>query len=255
VPRFYLRPDQCRESVLFLTGREAHHGLKVIRLRRGEQVTVLDGCGHEVRAEVEGFDRDKVRLRVLERRQAPTPPWQITLVQALPKGKLIDSIIQKATELGVSRIVPLVSERVLTHVPEKQASLKKDKWQLIAIEAIKQCGAVWLPNVELPVTPQKFLERKEVFDLPLLASLQKDSRHARGYFDEFGRKHQRAPNSLCVWVGPEGDFTAAEIAAIQASGALPLTLGPLVLRVETAAIYCLSILNYESQARRLEKVV
>jgi 16S rRNA (uracil1498-N3)-methyltransferase len=101
--------------------------------------------------------------------------------------------------------------------------------------------------VEAAVTPARFLSRGEQFDLPLIASLQPGSRHPREYFDEFRQRHGRLPASACVWVGPEGDFTLEEVEAVTKSGALPITLGPLVLRADTAAVYCLSILSYELQ--------
>jgi 16S rRNA (uracil1498-N3)-methyltransferase len=115
----------------------------------------------------------------------------------------------------------------------------------VAVEAIKQCGAAWLPKIEAPVTPAQFLARKEIFDLSLIGSLQKERRHPRECLQEFQAKHGQLPQSVGVWIGPEGDFTLEELDAIQAAGALPVSLGRLVLRVETAAIYCLSILNYE----------
>ena len=95
------------------------------------------------------------------------------------------------------------------------------------------------------MSPAQFLARPEKFDLALIASLQAGSSPARKYFADFQQRHARAPGSVCVWVGPEGDFAPEEIAAIESMGARPITLGPLVLRSETAAIYCLSILNYE----------
>ena len=257
--RFYLPPcraevqneggaDHCNDPTVFLTGREAHHALKVLRVRRGERVTVLNGAGLELLCDVQEFDRDKVKLAVIDRHLHPAPPCQVTLLQAVPKGKIIESIIQKATELGASRIVPLLSERVVAQVGEKDSAQKAGKWQLVAVEAIKQCGSAWLPKVEAPLTPAQFLTRKEKFDLPLVASLQTGSKHPREYFQAFHARQGRAPKSICVWVGPEGDFTAAEITAIESEGALPITLGPLVLRSETAAVYCLSILNYELQS-------
>src|SRR5438270_11216948 len=97
--RFYLPPDQCREPVLFLTGREAHHALRVVRVRPGDRVTVLDGAGQECLCEVQAHDRDKVQLNVLEKRVLAPLPCEITLLQAVPKGKLFEAIIQKATEL------------------------------------------------------------------------------------------------------------------------------------------------------------
>jgi 16S rRNA (uracil1498-N3)-methyltransferase len=246
--RFFLSPDQCRQDALLLTDREAHHALHVLRLRRADRVTVLDGAGHEFLCETVECGRDNVRLAVLEKHSLPALPCQITLLQAVPKGKLIEAIIQKATELGAARIVPLLTERTVPHLGADTASHKSGKWQLAAVEAIKQCGSPWLPKVEAPLTPQQFLAGNEEFELPLIASLQPGSRHPREYFRIFQTQHSRQPRSVCIWIGPEGDFTPAETEIIQQAGALPMTLGPLVLRTETAAVYCLSIVNYESSA-------
>lgn len=217
-------------------------------MRPGEPVTVLDGAGGELICEVQDPERDRVPLLVRQRNSLPAPSFQITLLQALPKGKIIEAIIQKATELGVHRVAPLLSKRVSTRLDPTSAAQKVEKWRGVAIEAIKQCGSAWLPKIEPPLTPGDFLARHEKFDLPLIASLQPGSRHAREYFRQFQATHQRMPGSVCVWVGPEGDFAPAEVAAIQSAGALPITLGRLVLRAETAAVYCLSILNYELES-------
>jgi len=170
------------------------------------------------------------------------------LAQALPKGRIIEAIIQKATELGVARIVPLMSERVVTRLEDEDTARKTAKLQLVAVEAIKQSGCCWLPQIESPLTLNQFLARNEPCELPLIASLQAGSRPAREYFRAFQAQHNRRPQSASVWIGPEGDFTPAETEAITARGALPITLGRLVLRVETAAIYCLSILHYELES-------
>jgi 16S rRNA (uracil1498-N3)-methyltransferase len=244
--RFYLPPENCKGTDLLLTGRESHHALHVLRLRRGDEVMVLDGAGGELACEVRDCGRN-IQLAVVKRICVPAPPCRITLLQAVPRGKIIEAIVQKATELGVHRIVPLLTERVATRLDNADAVQKAEKWQLVAIEAVKQCGSAWLPKVEPPVTPEKFLARKETFELPLIASLQPGSRHAREYFSAFKNRAGRLPESICIWIGPEGDFTPTEVAAAETAGASPITLGPRVLRVETAAVYCLSILNYELQ--------
>src|SRR5204863_3529134 len=118
------------------------------------------------------------------------------------------------------------------------------KWQAVAIEAIKQCGAAYLPEVLPPLALLDFIDREETFELALLASLQSDS-HPREFFESFRNKYGRNPQSACVWIGPEGDFSAEEYEAIEKTGAQPITLGPLVLRTDTAACCCLSVLNYE----------
>jgi len=250
MPRFYLPPEQCLEPTLVLAEEEAHHALHVLRVRRGERLTVLDGVGHEFVCEVKELARHKVSLAVVAKHEVPPPACRITLLQALPKGKLMEAIIQKATELAASRIVPLLSERVIAKLDSRDAQHKTAKWQSIAIESTKQCGSAWLPKVETPLTPQQFLARKEKFDLALLASLQSDARHPREYFRALLGGRDSRPESACIWIGPEGDFSPAESEAIKSVSALPITLGTLVLRTETAAIYCLSILNYELQAPR-----
>ena len=244
--RFYVPPSQCGESTIALPEREAHHALHVLRLRPGDVAVVQDGIGNEYHCEVSHSTRKTVDVAVRQKKSKPRPVCEITLVQAVPKGKLFDSIIQKATELGASRVVPLVTERVVRQFDDTKSDSKVEHWQAIAVESIKQCGSLWLPRIEAPISIVDFLDRHEKVDLSLIASLEADSCHPgrrfRGFRERTGKTN---PESVWVWVGPEGDFTSAELAAVKSAGALPITLGPLVLRSETAAINCLSVVNYE----------
>src|SRR5437667_4593580 len=151
--RFYLPPSECQSQSLTLSGPEAHHALHVLRLRQGERVAVLDGAGHEFLCEARALTRDSVQLAVLQKNFIPPLPYQLTLLQAVPKGKIIESIIQKATELGAFRIVPLLSERVVTQLEDGASEDKTERWRLTAIEAIKQCGSAWEPRIEKPISP------------------------------------------------------------------------------------------------------
>jgi len=247
--RFHL-PDaalQAKSGLLALTGREAHHALDVVRLRQGDTVMVLDGAGHRFLCDITATARNRVDLAVKESFVTPAPPCSVTLLAAIPKGK-IEIIIEKATELGATRVVPLLTERTVVQIKPADTAHKVDKWRQVAVESIKQCGSPWLPQIEAPVTLQEFLEHDESFDLPLVASLQTGSRHPREVFQDYRIRQNRLPQSVAVWVGPEGDFTNAEYAAIAAAGAQPISLGPLVLRADTAAVYCLSVVNYELTA-------
>src|SRR5690349_11601812 len=112
--RFYLPPEQTGSDMMRLEGREAHHAADVLRVRPGDQAEILNGTGEIFTCEVAEAGKSKVVLRMIKRRHVPGPPWQITLFQALPKGKNFDLIVEKATELGAARVVPILTERVVT---------------------------------------------------------------------------------------------------------------------------------------------
>jgi 16S rRNA (uracil1498-N3)-methyltransferase len=241
--RFYLPPPDCREDVLRLGGPEARHALRVLRLKPGDTAAVQDGAGNEILCEVESTSRDELSLHVTKRNFVRPPPCSITLFVAIPRGKTIENIIQKSVELGVQRIAPLLAERVVTRLDESDAARKREQWQQTAIEAMKQCGAARLPEIGTPMAIENVVEKKP--DLQIVGSLQKERRHPREVFREYENKNGGPPLSAAAWIGPEGDFTPDELRAIIRGGACPISLGNLVLRVETAAIYSLSILNYE----------
>jgi len=246
--RFYLPSENCQGISLRLDGREAHHALHVLRLKSGDAVTVLDGVGNEYSCTVAVAGKDALTLTLKEKQSSAPLPCDITLCVAVPKGKLIEDIIEKAVELGVRRVVPLLTQRVISQLDQEAAESKRQKWQQVAVEAIKQCGAAWLPLVSRPQKISEFLAANAQSELGLIGSLQTERRHPREWIAEFQRQQGRLPKNVTVWIGPEGDFTLAELETIIAAGAKPITLGALTLRVETAAIYCLSFLNYELQA-------
>ncbi|MBM3821539.1 MAG: 16S rRNA (uracil(1498)-N(3))-methyltransferase [Verrucomicrobia bacterium] len=244
--RFYLPPSQCTGPVWNLSESDARHAVQVLRTTAGEPVVILDGAGGEWRCEVIECGRKHVRLKPGAQTRHKPLPARVTLVQAITKGKSMDWIVQKATELGVSRIVPVLSDRSVPSLDDEAAEDKVEKWMQIAIESIKQCGSPWLPTIEPPRSVQAILQHRERFECALVASLAPEARHPRTVFDAFRRERGRGPISVAVWVGPEGDFTPAELADIGSAGFTPITLGPLVLRSETAAAYCLSIISYET---------
>ena len=246
--RFYVEPGQSGNELIQLNEREAHHALNVLRLKEGERVVALNGEGAELSCTVAKLSKKAVALKVYQRSAIPPLPCQLTLVQAVPKGKAMEIIVQKAAELGAWKVVPIMSERTVAHLDEDRSESKVEKWRWIGIDAIKQCGSAWLPKFVEPVKPTQYLATAERADLSLIASLQPGAKHPRTYFKEFIEERKRKPKSIAVWVGPEGDFTPAEVNSVVGAGALPITLGPLVLRSETAAIYCMAVLNYEMQA-------
>lgn len=243
--RFFLSPEQCRDSEFDLTGPEAHHATTVLRLRAGQAVTILNGRGVEIRCDVVTVSRNRVRLASRERITHLAFPTRITLIQAVTKPRSMDFIVQKATELGVDRIAPFFSTRSVVRLSHAEGVRRAEKWQATAIDAIKQSGSPWLPSIDAPTTLETTLVHAAENDLALVAALREDARSPKPLLEELRHRQGRPPWRIAVWIGPEGDLTNEELDSIIAAGAHPITLDSLVLRSETAAIYCLSFLRYD----------
>ena len=265
--RFYIQPNEWNPDALALRGGEARHARTVLRMTRGEKAVLFNGRGRELTAEIIDFGRDQIHFRKLHEAETAPLRCSIVLVQAIPKGKNMDLIVQKAVEIGASEIVPVISERTIIDLDPHEAGQRQSRWQQVAVEAAKQCGQNWLPQVHLPrklkdffahfpletsrsganprdMQPRKLAELR-LPQLRLIGSLQRDAQHLKKILADYAGEYQHLPTGVLMFIGPEGDFTPAELALAKAHGCLPITLGPIILRVETAAIYCLSVLSYE----------
>jgi 16S rRNA (uracil1498-N3)-methyltransferase len=245
--RAFCRPASAAPAEIILSPEESHHLVSVNRACAGDPVIAFDGRGAEWVCELIEARKNAARLRVREARHYPPLPWQITLGQALPKGPGMDAIVRKATEIGAARIVPLASERSQVHLEGERSEKKTEKWQHAALEAAKQCGNPFVPEVA-PLEPiADFIAGAAACDLRLIASLAPGAKSLQSVLAGFRAAHGRAPQTIAWLIGPEGDFSPAEMNLARAANFAPITLGPLVLRCETAAVYALSILSYELQ--------
>ena len=242
-------PDVADPAAIVLSPGESHHLVAVNRARPGDTVTVFDGRGAEWICELVEADGRAARLKVRFAQRAKPLPYAITLGQALPKGGFMDAIVRKATELGAARIVPLESERTEVRLDAERSDRKIEKWQVAALEAAKQCGNPWLPEIAPVRQAAAFIESAAGYDLKLVASLRPGAQSLRSVLGAFRAAEGREPATALWLIGPEGDFTPAELNLAQGRGFAPITLGPLVLRCETAAIYALSVLGYELSGR------
>ena len=223
--RFHIPAESWNLDLLKLDETESHHALNVLRLKQGERAVVFNGKGSEATVEITATGKNSVDLRRLHDSKSAPLTSQITLAQAVPKGKNMDLIVQKATELGAAAIVPLLSERTVIQYEEDDAAKKREKWQAVAIEAAKQCGQNWLPEIHLPQTPKEFFHANPRFDLMLIASLQPDSLHFKKVLEEYYSAQNKKPANVLILVGPEGDFTPAEISlSRRCGGCRPITL-------------------------------
>ena len=243
--RFYIAPENWDPQGLALRGSEAHHARNVLRMQAGDKLVLFNGEGRELTAEITNVADDEIRLRKLHESETAPLRCRIVLGQAIPKGKNMDLIVQKAVEIGAAEIAPIISDRTIVQLDSESASQKQTKWQQIAIEAAKQCGQNWLPEVQTPRTLAQFLAAQRRTDLELIGSLQSDALPLKQILAEYVSAHGDRPASVLMFIGPEGDFTPAELNLARSHGARPITLGPIILRVETAALYCLSVLSHE----------
>lgn len=234
--RFFLPSDSWRENPA-LVGDEARHLSQVLRLKAGDSVTVFDGEGRRASAEVLEISRDRVLLKLGEILRQPPPFPAITLAQAIPKGKNMDLIVQKSVELGIAAIQPLVTRYTVVQPGDG----KSVKWRRIALEACKQCGQDILPEIMEPLAFDHWIESQSgVTGLKLIASLAAGAKSLRRVLRDYP-----GTTKATILVGPEGDFSSVETAAALSAGYLPVSLGSIVLRVETATIFVLSALRYE----------
>ena len=235
------------QGLITLPAGESHHLVTVNRARCGDTVIAFDGQGTEWTCELIDARKSGASLRVTATHTRDPLACAITLAQALPKGGAMEDIIRHATELGAARIVPIASERIQVHLDGERSDKKIEKWAAAALEAAKQCGNPWLPEIAAVQSAAAFMESARGYDLKLIASLQPDAQSLKTVLAAATAALGRTPRSAVWLVGPEGDFTPAELSLARTAGFAPVTLGPLVLRCETAAIYALSVLSYELQ--------
>jgi 16S rRNA (uracil1498-N3)-methyltransferase len=245
--RAFCTPPTAEPAELVLSADESHHLVAVNRARPGDTVVAFDGRGTEWICELIADRKNAAVLKVRFRQKAKPRPYENTLGQALPKGPSMDAIVRKATELGAAQIAPLESERTQVHLDGERSDKKIEKWQVAALEAAKQCGNPFLPVIAPVQKASAFMEAAREYDLKLIASLEPGAKSLKGVLATFHAVQGRAPKKVLWLVGPEGDFTPAELSQAKTCGFEPITLGPLVLRCETAAIYALSVLSYELQ--------
>ncbi len=235
---FYVPPSQIRANTATITGSEQHHLRNVLRIPPGETIRIIDGRGNVYTAEIldtptnRSSSPARIQTHEFQARLLPT----LTLFQGCPKNNKMELILQKTTELGVTQIVPVHSERAL----QKPSQNRYERWHRILISATKQCKRAWLPELCNAQQFETSLAQLEKFSLRLLLNPQAEAHHIKTVLQE-----TRNPNAIALFVGPEGGFSAQEITAAIESGCILVTLGRNILRTETAAITAVAVSAYE----------
>ena len=234
--RFFSDPGRSTASEAFLTKEDARHAVTVLRLRPGQHVCIIaDGCLWE--AEVLSADTTDVRVRFLSPLPSTEPSLSVTLFQGLPKADKMELIIQKATELGVSSIVPVLLNRCVARPDAKDISRRLERWNRIAREAAKQSGRSVIPAVSAPVTVDRLSDA-----CPLPETSIVPWEEAAGYGPLSFHNDHPSLSSLGILIGPEGGIEPKEIDCLRSLGFIPVTLGKRILRTETAGLAAVSSL-------------
>jgi len=240
MPKFFVRAENIHDSNITVTGEDVDHIRKVLRLGPGDQITLCDGAGTDYLVRIERDEPGRIYTSIVHTEKNITePPLDVTLFQGIPKSDKMDFIVQKTVELGVKRIVPVMTGRTVVRFSgSKDMESKVKRWQRISLEAAKQCNRGIVPMITNPMSFEEALHISAEADFAIIP-----------YEKEKGNSLKRLIGSgfktAAVFIGPEGGFTNEEIERALLHHVKPVTLGPRTLRTETAGIAVLSILMYE----------
>jgi 16S rRNA (uracil1498-N3)-methyltransferase len=228
--RFFVDRQGIQNGTAYLEPSEAHHAMHVLRLEKGDEVVLMDGRSLH-KAVLSALDGERVRCDILKTLPSPETSLRITLYQGLPKADKLEWIVQKCTEAGVADFVPIALSRCVSVVTGKDAAKKQERWQRIVQEAAKQSGRAVVPEVSLPLSFAKALERMKSHELVLVPWEEAGC---------FGPKHVHEQYShvrdIAIIIGPEGGIAPEEVERLELTGAVPMTLGKRILRTETAGL-------------------
>lgn len=237
--RFYVTPEHINDSIVILSAEEAHHLARVLRLRTGDEAFVFDGCGREYRCRISVIEKASAQLEIVdELKEAVESPLRLTLAQALAKGEKFDFIVQKASELGVSAIAPIVTDYTDIKLSDDSSARRLDRWKRISLESLKQSGRRKLVEILSPASLNDFVKSMPSTNTMLVLSERgglpvKDALSAAS-----------TDVNLVAMIGPEGGWSDSEFDLFQGLGCKMITLGPRVLRTETAAIVAIALIQH-----------
>lgn len=232
--RFFI--ENISDNNYTLKGEDAHHAIKSLRVKIGENIILCDKNSFEHICKVEKISKDEVLLSVIKsQKNTSESNIKITLYQALPKNDKMDLIVQKSIELGVFKIVPIETSRCISKPSEKSISKKIERWQKIAKEAAKQSGRGIIPNISSPLKLDEAISKIKDYDKSLV------------FYENGGEKIKNSlktyDKNISIFIGPEGGFETEEIDKLKSFGATISTLGTRILRTETASLAAISVIT------------
>ncbi len=240
--RFFISPADLRGEWAQLDASQSHHIDKVLRLKAGDQVRVFDGEGREFIAVLGPSHGECVEVKILyQAENYGETRLRLSLIQALPKGEKMDFIIQKAVEIGVADIYPVLSERSVVRLDGERAVKKVGRWQTVAREACKQCRRSCIPLIHPIQNLSGVLQQIDFHTIIMLY----EGNSSFSLKQVLKRETTAQPTQMAIIIGPEGGFAPHEVEKARQTGAVTVGLGPRILRTETAGLVAASIIFYE----------
>lgn len=240
--KFFVPKNNIVDNMAYIEGDDVKHIYKVLRLEIGDKISINDCNGEEFLAQIEEINKKQVIAKCIEKLELNNEsPIEIHLFQGLPKSSKMDLIVQKATELGVKEITPVVTGRVV--VKSELGEFKKlDRWNRITLEACKQSKRSLIPKVNIPLEFQELLETIKNMDLAIVPY---ENEYGYGIKNVIADINKNNIKKIAIIIGPEGGFEENEISRLKELGAYIVTLGPRILRTETAGFVCTALIMYE----------
>ena len=241
--RFFVTPEAIKDDQLVIDGDLAHHISRVLRMAVGEEAEFAAGDGRLFVGRLAEMTKTEVLVELLSQKAAPADTKvQVTLYQGLPKGDKLELIIQKCTELGAAKIVPVMTKRSVVRLDAAKGAKKAERWPKIAQEASQQCKRLSVPEVSAPLNWQQFIQALSPEEMTLVLWEDETTQGLRDHLQTF----EALPARINLLVGPEGGLEAAEVEELRQIGAQSISLGARILRTETAGLAALAMVLYQS---------
>ncbi|MGC8976454.1 MAG: RsmE family RNA methyltransferase [Candidatus Ratteibacteria bacterium] len=243
--RIYLGTDSIKiKNAFFIKGETFHYLRNVLRFKVGDKFIGFDGSGKEYEIEIVEIEKEKIKCEIVEEKKIYNPEtlFNLHLFQCLPKGDKFDFIVSQTTQLGVKRIVPVISKRTIVKIPQEKIENRIKRWLKIAEESSKVSGRTFIPEIERPVKFERCIKEEKDFGIIFWEG---ERENTIKHVIEKIKKNDIKNKKINVFVGPEGGFDEDEIEIAKKYGYISVSLGKRILRVETASIISIAILIYE----------
>ncbi len=244
--RFFV--DTCQidfmQNQIIIENGDVRHISKVLRLKEKDMIEICDGANMEYICEIQSIDKNNVLLSIIDKKQSTKePPVKVVLYQGIPKGNKMDLIIQKTVELGITEIIPVEMKRTIVQFRgNKDKQNKVERWQKIALEAAKQSKRGIVPIIHLPISFDDALKHSKKNQLNIMPYEDEDKKGFKNIIESLDKSNI---SEIGIWIGPEGGLDEEEITTAIKNGIYIITLGPRILRTETAGFTILSLVMYE----------